>query len=150
MKADNFSSRISELVADSNKSMTVIANELGVAKQTVSAWCTGRRKPKGITLSYLANYFKTSILWLNGLSNEKHPDNYEYLNKKTNEFVLMRAGRDPETGEKYSIKVELVFKDNKPFISLNGEIGDFAEVYSILSRSDKRAVLTKMLTFLEE
>lgn len=41
-----FAEVISERVKDSGKTMTEVANDLGVPKQTLSAWCTGVRTPK--------------------------------------------------------------------------------------------------------
>lgn len=144
-----FSKRISELVNESGKSMTVIASELGVSKQTISAWCNGSRRPKAIALAIIADYFQTTILWLQGLSDVKHPVDYHDINKKSKELVSLRVGRDMDTGAKYSVRIELIFVEGKPKLYVNGETGDFSEMYSHLNDEDKKAVLYKMMASID-
>lgn len=65
-KTSDFPQRISQLVNESGRSATQIASDLGLAKQTISAWKTGKNSPKQPTVYTLAAYFNVSIGWLMG------------------------------------------------------------------------------------
>lgn len=71
-KVATFRERITELVDSSPKSRTVIANEFGVAKQTLSAWLTGQNSPRLPVVVALAEYFGVSLEWLNGFDVPKY------------------------------------------------------------------------------
>lgn len=59
-----FPERLSELVARSEKSAAAIAGELGVSRQTMSAWMSGRRVPRRPMAEALAKYFGVTVAWL--------------------------------------------------------------------------------------
>lgn len=47
-------------------SQLTLANELGVTRQTVSRWESGRTVPSDKTLQALAEYYQVSAAWLSG------------------------------------------------------------------------------------
>lgn len=65
-RVSTFRERFVELIESSPKSRTSIANEFGVAKQTVSAWITGQSSPRLPVVSALAEYFGVDSAWLLG------------------------------------------------------------------------------------
>ena len=69
-----FQERIKELIQSSPKSQTALASEIGVAKQTISAWITGQTSPRSPMVVYLADYFHVSVGWLMGYDVEKNVD----------------------------------------------------------------------------
>lgn len=68
----NFRDRFTELIESSPKSPTVIAQEFGVAKQTISAWKTGQSSPRLPVTTALAEYFGVNIDWLLGYDVPKY------------------------------------------------------------------------------
>ena len=66
MKVATFRERLIDLVSSSGKSQSTIADEFGVAKQTISAWITGQSSPRAPVLSALSEYFGVSLAWLMG------------------------------------------------------------------------------------
>ena len=68
-----FKDRFYTLVSESGKNMFEIANDLGVSKQTISAWCTGVRSPRKPMIETIARKFNVNIPWLMGISDERTP-----------------------------------------------------------------------------
>lgn len=66
LKVSTFQERISELLNSDPRSLTAISHELGVSKQTVSAWKLGVRSPKKSVLIRIAEVFNVKIEWLLG------------------------------------------------------------------------------------
>lgn len=60
----SFTERFKEIFGD--RSATDFALQIGVSKQTVSAWLNGTRKPKQPTIAILSSYFNISPAWLIG------------------------------------------------------------------------------------
>ena len=73
-KVASFQERFIELIDNSPKSQTTIAQEFGVAKQTISAWYTGQTSPRLPSTSALADYFGVSLGWLLGYDVPKYID----------------------------------------------------------------------------
>ena len=71
-KVATFRERFTELIESSPKSRTAIAQEFGVAKQTISAWLTGQNSPRLPVVVSLAEYFGVSLGWLNGYDVPKY------------------------------------------------------------------------------
>ena len=143
---NSFPERIAKLVNESNKSLTDISNDLGIAKQTLSAWCTGQRKPKPITLSHVANYFHTTVSWLQGLDDNKHPVDYKELNglavlceNLKNKFVFSASMNNSQT------HIEIRFEEDEVVTLINGERGDLGEAFFILDTNGRKNVLLDML-----
>lgn len=60
----NFNDRFKEAFKD--RSVTEFANEIGVSKQSVSAYLNGSRKPKKIVAEAIARQLNVSPAWLLG------------------------------------------------------------------------------------
>ena len=73
MKVCSYQDRLNELFDSDSRSLTSIANELGVTKQAVSMWRAGTRSPKKSVLIKIANMYNVSIEWLMGFDVEKEP-----------------------------------------------------------------------------
>ena len=65
--------RIRDLREDSDLNQTQIANYLGVDQTTYSSYETGKRGITPETLDKLADYYKTSVDYLMGRTDEKRP-----------------------------------------------------------------------------
>lgn len=75
----DFRERFNELLDSSPKSRTVIAEEFGVAKQTISAWATGQSSPRIPVANSLAEYFGVNFNWLMGYDVPKYIDKKEHV-----------------------------------------------------------------------
>lgn len=77
MKIATSYERINELLDSDPRSLTAIADDLGVSKQAVSAWKTGVRSPKKSVLIKIAETYHVSVEWLMGFdverNGEEHP-----------------------------------------------------------------------------
>ena len=63
--------RLNELFDADSRNDSAIAAELGVSKQTISAWRSGFRSPKKPMLIKIAELYHVSIEWLMGFDVEK-------------------------------------------------------------------------------
>ena len=70
MKVSTCQERLNELFNSDSRNDTAIADELGVSKQTVSAWRNGSRSPKKPMLIKLAVMYHVSIEWLMGFDDD--------------------------------------------------------------------------------
>lgn len=103
-KVATFRERLNELVESSPKSRTMIAQEFGVAKQTISAWLTGQNSPRLPVVAALAEYFGVSLEWLHGFDVDKYgpsskiiePDPLESLqfHIEPMEWLLLQSFRE--------------------------------------------------------
>jgi len=66
MKIATSQQRLNELFDSDPRNDTAIAADLGVAKQTLSAWRSGTRSPKKTVLIRIAETFHVSLEWLMG------------------------------------------------------------------------------------
>lgn len=79
-KVATFEERIRALLGSLEDSDSEIGRKLGVSRQTVSAWKTGVRSPRGPMIEHIASVMKVSVKWLMGFDvpmNEGefyHPD----------------------------------------------------------------------------
>lgn len=69
----SFSTRISNLLADSGYKQTDLAKYLGLKSQTVSAWISGRAFPTYDKLEAIARFFRMSVPELLGGASESSP-----------------------------------------------------------------------------
>ena len=65
--------RIRDLREDSDLTQTQMAGVLGCSQQTYSAYDQGQRMIPPEILTALARYYNTSVDYLLGLTDEKHP-----------------------------------------------------------------------------
>ena len=70
-KVSTFRERFSQLLEESEKTITEISRDLHVSNQTVSAWKTGTRSPKQPTVIVIADYFGVSFEWIMGFDVER-------------------------------------------------------------------------------
>lgn len=69
-----FKDRLSSLLAAKNLTYSQLAQELGVSRQGVQTWASGRSTPTGKNLYRLADYFGVSAEWL---KTGGHPESSE-------------------------------------------------------------------------
>lgn len=72
-----FKERLSELCFASGQTDSDLAKDLGISKQTLSAWKCGTRSPKGPTIETIARYFGVPVDWLLGFDVPKNEETYE-------------------------------------------------------------------------
>jgi len=94
----NFPTRFSELI--DGMSMSEVGRQIGLSKQTVSAYASGDRNPKKPTINAIAAHFNVSPVWILGFDVDKHENkpaniSIDELNPKVVE-VLMRLSSLPE------------------------------------------------------
>ena len=125
-KVATFRERFTELIESSPKSRTEIALDVGVAKQTISAWLTGQNSPRLPVVVALAEYFGVDVRWLNGFDVPKYslpaektepPDNPPEINApKTPEARAVSFGMDQLPQEQREMILNMVramFPNNK-------------------------------------
>lgn len=105
-KVATFRERFVELVDSSPKSQTVIAQEFGVAKQTISAWYNGKSSPKLPSASSLADYFGVSLSWLLGFDVDKNVN--KDLQRNYDNFVNNTLDRMDNVGILFPEESELI------------------------------------------
>lgn len=66
MKVATNQERLNELFDSDSRNDSSIAAELGVSKQTISAWRSGFRSPKKTMLDKISDLYHVSIEWLMG------------------------------------------------------------------------------------
>ena len=71
MKTATNQERLNELFDADPRNDSAIAAELGVSKQTISAWRSGFRSPKKPMLIKIAELYHVSIEWLMGFDVER-------------------------------------------------------------------------------
>ena len=93
MIISDFAKRFSELIGDS--SYTQVGNEIGLSKQTVSAYIKGERSPKKPTIQAISVHYGVNPLWLLGYDEPKYiekpttvsSDGLDPLDKQLMDFV---------------------------------------------------------------
>ena len=85
-KIATFRERFNELLESTPKSRSTIAEEFGVAKQTISAWATGQSSPRTPVVSSLAEYFDVNLDWLVG---------YDVPKRSMKTFPQLFSGGEP-------------------------------------------------------
>ncbi|AZO95240.1 helix-turn-helix domain-containing protein [Halocella sp. SP3-1] len=73
--------RIKQLRNEKGITQDDLATYLGVSRSTVAGYETAKRKPEYETLQKIASYFKVSVDYLLGNTNERHPAD-KLLNEK--------------------------------------------------------------------
>ena len=79
-----------------------MAEDLGISRQTLNKWNTGRTEPSGKNLNLLAKYFDVSVEWLafgaeiNNFSNKNWKEISEIRNQSANRIMnyLMQNNKD--------------------------------------------------------
>ena len=85
-KISTFRERFLTLMEESGKTSIELSKELKVSNQTISAWKTGARSPKDLTVIAISEYFNVSVPWLMGFDEpKKRPsldDPLKFMNQK--------------------------------------------------------------------
>lgn len=108
-KIKTFRERFSELIDESDKTITETAKDLHVSNQTVSAWKLGTRSPKQPMVITIANYFGVNVAWLMGFDvprEQNEPKKTESNDvPKTEEAKILSKGIDklPEEQRKQAL-----------------------------------------------
>ena len=61
-----FAERLKELMAEENLSQTKLANKIGIAQNTISAWLAKKKEPCINSLWLIADYFDVTVDFLIG------------------------------------------------------------------------------------
>lgn len=96
-----FKERLSELCFASGQTDSDLAKDLGISKQTLSAWKCGTRSPKGPTIETIARYFGVPVDWLLGFDVPKNEETYEKEkpipeDELDNELISLLSDLTPE------------------------------------------------------
>ena len=96
MKIATSQERLNDLFDRDIRNDSAIADELGISKQTVSAWRKGLRSPKKPMLIRLAEMYHVSIEWLMGFETEEgqSTESNEPVQPKTEEARILSRGID--------------------------------------------------------
>lgn len=121
----NFSTRISNLLADSGYKQTDLAKYLGLKSQTVSAWISGRAFPTYDKLESVARFFRMSVPELLGGDPEKSPAPSLVFTQDRDDIDRIPSGSD--------VRVE---------IRTDPEIGDI-----VLYKSGDKARLLRLAAY---
>lgn len=70
-KVSTFKDRFASLMEESGKNSLELSKDLHVSNQTISAWKTGTRSPKDLTVVAISEYFNVGIPWLMGFDEPK-------------------------------------------------------------------------------
>lgn len=76
MKVNTNQERLNELFDSDPRNDSAIAADLGVSKQTLSAWRKGIRSPKKSMLIRMSVRYNVSLEWLMGFDVEKCPSSF--------------------------------------------------------------------------
>lgn len=96
---------LKNLVLKSGKTQKEIAEDLGLARQRFNFYVTGKRQPDNEMLTKIAAYFRVSVDYLLGLTDNPTPPGEQIDHKKTHPTnlgervlaVLMEKGIEPKT-----------------------------------------------------
>ena len=97
MKIATNQQRLNELFDADPRNDTAIAEELGVSKQTISAWRKGIRSPKKHMLVRISIQYNVSLEWLMGFDVERTPSAFTEVldpSPKTLEARILAKGVD--------------------------------------------------------
>ena len=124
MKVATNQERLNELFDSDSRSLTSIAEELGVTKQAVSMWRSGVRSPKKSVLVKIAQLYNVSIEWLMGFDVPKENPPEGFWN---NYFT-------------YEHKIPIVVPDSERFVKLVHYMpeDDYQMVMHAFERAEKR------------
>ena len=115
MKVATNQDRLNELFDSDPRNDTAIAVDLGVSKQTISAWRNGTRSPKKPMLLRIAEKYHVSLEWLMGFEEEVGIDLQLFGSNdiQTEEARILAKGVDrlsPEERKQMLDMAKLMFK----------------------------------------
>lgn len=106
----NFQERFGELLQRTGIDASTLAANLGVSKQTISAWKTGARSPKKPVLKVIAEYFDVSLPWLCGLDVPigSYSDQETEDMRSIPQIAIMGRGMEQLTPEQRTLVVDMM------------------------------------------
>lgn len=130
MKAvSNFPERLREAL--DGMPQNELAEKLGLSKQTVSAYLTGRRSPKKITAKVLADALNVDVAWLMGFDVPKYP--------LKNAFLYSGAPAAPILGSVRAGNGGLAVQEVLGYAPLMGVTGDSEQYFWLKVSGDSMA-----------
>ena len=89
-KVSTFQERFRKLCEANPTTDTSLAEKLGVSKQTVSSWKSGRRSPKKPMIISIARFFDVSVEWLMGYDVPKYTKKRLYATDSSPKRIQVR------------------------------------------------------------
>lgn len=118
---DTFPNRLKEAMR--GRSVTSLASEVGVSKQTISAYLSGTRKPKRVMLAELARVINVSEAWLMGYDVPKErQDDSKYSTSLPANIRPITKKRFPMLGEIACGKPIYAVEVHESYIDASSEI----------------------------
>ena len=113
-KVSTFRERFTQLVDESNKSLSQLSRELHISNQTLSAWRTGVRSPKEPTIIAVADYFKVNVKWLMGFDVVKKVNRHMIISNSElfRKIIMNMDASDYETVMNIFEKTEMRMREN--------------------------------------
>lgn len=115
------SDRIKLMGKARNVSVEQMAKDLGVSRQAINKWNTGRTEPSGKNLNLLAKYFDVSVDWLafgmeiNSFSDKNWKEIAESRNESANRIMdyIMNGSSEEKIIDELTANFDIKNKENK-------------------------------------
>ena len=114
--------RIKEVRKKKGLSLQQVADAVGVGNNTISRYETGKREPKLETWQALADFFKVSVPYLQGIEDKRN-------NGYSKDYIYKQL--DDAYKKDYPLTFELEPPFTSPFISARDEIEDYCKTKKI-------------------
>lgn len=110
----NFNERFKEAFGDRN--CTEFASELGISKQSISAYLNGTRKPKRIVVKEIARKLNVSEAWLLGFDVPKESEsifceNITEEDQRTEEYVQLYKQLNADQQKMIILQIKGILSD---------------------------------------
>lgn len=88
MYYEMFPSKLKKARDESGFTQREVARETGLKQSTIASYEIGRTQPDIETLGLLADFYEVSVDWLLGTKGGRTTDNYQYLSKRKEKWIL--------------------------------------------------------------
>ncbi|WP_304653134.1 helix-turn-helix domain-containing protein [uncultured Ligilactobacillus sp.] len=113
--------RIRELRAERGLTLANLANNTGLAPNTISQYETGKRNPKLETWIKLANYFGVPVSYLQGIEDKAGPTS-ELEHQKAHDAVWDAVGKLVRAASVGTMSYEEAYKELKRYRNKSDEL----------------------------
>lgn len=118
---ETLSERIKLMGKVRNVPVEKMAEDLGISRQTLNKWNTGRTEPSGKNLNLLAKYFDVSVEWLafgmeiNSFSDKNWKEIAESRNESANKIMdfIMNGSSEEKIIDELTANFDIKNKENK-------------------------------------
>lgn len=118
---ETLSERIKLMGKVRNVPVEKMAEDLGISRQTLNKWNTGRTEPSGKNLNLLAKYFDVSVEWLafgteiNSFSDKNWKEIAESRNESANRIMdcIMNGSSEEKIIDELTANFDIKNKENK-------------------------------------